>query len=263
MKIVDKIYNETMNEIESYNPEKVLEDIISQTNKKIVRNIDEFWVEFTEGKNKSVGTKKTKKVVDRVKEGLLIFLLFISLIMMSSCRTEIIDVDPETTLNIYYQEMLEDFYRDLYGQAYNKGLNIGEKLQIELMNEYVNGKTAITEEDIVREIGYIIRGDIWYSNFNLNFSLVGKEPYEDFKYDVANQIYVGIMDNVYGDKSTIDVKELCERLVGNNLVIFDPETNELYSIPCKGELSEMNIVNNIIELSNYYTFVKTESRGRK
>lgn len=256
MEEINNKYNETLKEIESYNPDEAFENIMTELNRKTKRNFDEFWIEFSDIKNNSIGNKKSKKRVGKIKSGLLVLLAGSLLFGITACKSDL-DKPVEPIIDTSYEEVLNNFKLSLEREAYDKGVSIGNEMYTKLMNNYSNGVyDFISSDDIICKIAYLIDGDEWYNNFDANFSLLGVGNYDDLKYVVAGQLYEGIIGTINSAEMPKSLDELCESLVGDNLVIYIEESNELAYIPVSEALSEKDKVNNIIELFKYYSSVR-------
>lgn len=258
MEDIEKIYDETMDEIERFNPEVTFKKVIDELNEKTGRRIVEFYIEFNDVAKSSVGNKKNKKKTEKIKSTSAILMLGLLLFSMTACKSNSKNNTPENTSS-YYQEVLDTFELDLAREAYNKGTKIGSDLLYSSMMDYYEGNSDIIDaEDIINEIAYLIKGDNWYLLFDTNFSVVDSESIDDYKYDVASLIYEGIIDSLNDKKWPSSLNDICKNLVGNNLVYFDSESNELVWVPLDHELTEEDIVTNTIELSKYYINKNTE-----
>ncbi len=234
-------------EIENYDPDAVLERIINSLNNKTERRIEEIDIFFNDVSKNSVGGETKKKKSNRVRKSTLVLLLAILLFTMTGCKSK--KENPDIEITNGYQDILNSFEQDLYKEAYNKGTKIGSDMFYSLTDE----GNVINSEDIICEIANIINTDNWYLKFETNFSVINSQSINDYKYGVAISVYEGIIEQL-GDETLwpASLDQMCKNLVGDNLILFDEVSKKIIYSPLEHEITEQEIVNNVVELSKYY-----------
>ena len=257
MKKVNDIYNETMEEIKKYNPDEVFERIVSDLNKNVGRKIEEFEIDLSN----SVGHEKTTKKTSKLKE-FLAYLLIISL-FISCVGCSKVNEKPEEDRTTFdsYKSLLGQFEHDLMVEARSDGYDIGYSIYGDSMKENGNGVTSISDHDILDYVASFIDSENWYYRFHTNYSIVGEDGMNDYKYSVAQMVYEGLIAGLgYEGLYPEYLDEFLEQMIGKNIVLeYCEELDEMIYNIVDRELTEKEKVHNIITLVNYY---RTKGKGR-
>lgn len=257
MEKVNKIYNETLEELANYNPDEVFEKIIGDLNRGVNRKIEEYQIDLSD----SVGNKKTTKKTCKLKK-ILATLLAVSLFFSCMGCSKDNKQPVEQTSFDSYKSLLNQFEHDLMVDAYDKGYNIGYSMFKSSMETYDNGEFSITsDEDILALVSMYIDSDNWYLNFEANYSIVGEDGINDYKYSVAQMIYEGLIFGLgYEELKPEYLDEFLEQIIGKNIVLEKCDHfDELIYNDVNRDLTEEEKISNIIILANYY---RNKGKGR-